>query len=139
MPPDFSMRSGSCSGLQQSVQGLYNKAVVQKGDIIHIHTISLKREKKTAILNLQTTTSVKATKVGFSSITLQQYNGGKWIGYKTWKGQYSSGKEYQFTVSVPIVSGYNYRIICNHYAERPRFLWLTDTETFYNETKGLHF
>ena len=129
------MRSGS----QQSVQGLYNKAVVQEGDIIQVHTISLRREGKTAILNLQTTTSDKAAKVGFSSITLQQYNSGKWVDYKEWKNQYSSGKDYQFTMSVPIVSGYNYRIICNHYAENPRFLWLTDTETFYNETKGLHF
>ena len=35
--------------------------------------------------------------------------------------------------------GYNYRVICNHHAEKPGFLWFRDTQDIYNETSYLYF
>lgn len=78
------------------------------------------------------------SKVGFTYITIQRWINNQWTDYLTINDYYDTNvsfHSYGKYHNVPI--GYTYRAICNHYAEKPGILWLTDKENIYNETEGV--
>lgn len=81
------------------------------------------------------------TECGFTYIRLQRLINGAWTDYATYcyYDQYANATEKTFSKSISPPSGYTYRVICEHYAEKPRLVIFTDTQTIYNETTTLYF
>ena len=125
----------------EEVYGLYNTnnnssvSLMSTGLIV---SKSLKLAKTTSSLIITATTigNTDVTKCGFTYIKLQRLINGTWTDYYDQYNEYSS-KSFEKSISAP--KGYTYRVICEHYAEKPKLLIFKDTETSYNETSLLTF
>lgn len=101
----------------------------------------LKLSKTTDELIITATTigASNVDKCGFTYVTLQRRVNGAWTNYKTYIDQYNNSNSKTFSKNISAPRGYTYRLICEHYAEKTRLLFLTESETSYNVTTSLSF
>ncbi|HHU85074.1 MAG TPA: hypothetical protein GXZ23_07925 [Clostridiales bacterium] len=103
----------------------------------------LKLTKTTSSLKIQAETlcSSDVTKCGFTYVKLQRLINGTWTDYTTYcyYDQYSQSNGLVFLKTIYPPSGYSYRVICEHYAEKPKLIFFKETQTIYNATSSLSF
>ncbi len=130
----------------EEAYGLYNTnnnsnmSIMSTGLIV---SKSLKLAKTTSSLIITATTigDTDVTKCGFTYIKLQRLINGTWTDYTTYcyYDQYSESTSKTFSKTISAPTGYTYRVICEHYAEKTKLLIFKDTETSYNVTSSLAF
>lgn len=122
-----------------AVDGLYNgPAAARASGLINDKWIRLSKDGGKLIITGYTKGIEGVNKTGFTYVTLQYLENGKWKDYTTWTDLYSQTNRYNlYTTLGGMPSGNFYRLICNHHAEKPGFLWGVDKEDIYNETPAL--
>ena len=125
----------------ETVTGIYNSVDVQTraSNLITSNSINLTKSGDNLLVSGFTNGIDGVDKCGFSYVTLQRLVNGKWEDYVKWTDLYSSSSMYTLGKSVTAAHGYNYRVICNHHAEKPGFLWFRDTQDIYNVTSYVYF
>lgn len=93
------------------------------------------------LISAKTKGSADVTKCGFTYIKLQRLLNGQWTDYTTYcySDVYTNDIVKDFSVAANAPKGYTYRVICEHYAEKPRLAIFTSSEKIYNETTSLSF
>ncbi|MGN0486437.1 MAG: hypothetical protein ACI4GB_04320 [Acutalibacteraceae bacterium] len=130
----------------EEVYGLYNTnnssniSLMSTGLIVS-KSLKLSKTSNGLIITATTVGNANVKKCGFTYIKLQRLINGTWTDYTAYcyYDQYaeSTSKTFSKTISAP--TGYTYRVVCEHYAEKPKLLVLKDTETSYNVTSSLAF
>lgn len=64
--------------------------------------------------------SDKVVKCGFTKVIIQRRasSNASWSNYKTFKDLYSDSNYYKLSKSIPVNSGYQYRVTATHYAKK---------------------
>lgn len=130
----------------EEAYGLYNTnndadiSLMSTG-LITYKSLKLTRTTNSLIITAETVGITDVKKCGFTYIKLQRLINGTWTDYTTYcyYDQYaeSTSKKFSKTISAP--TGYTYRVVCEHYAEKTKLLFFKDTETSYNVTSSLAF
>ena len=128
----------------ETVTGIYdfpeNSApVMLSSGLITNRSIRLSISGNNLIISGYTYGISSVNKIGFTYVTLQRQENGTWKDYTKWTELFNSSSRYDLGKSISATRGYNYRVICNHHAQKPGFLWFTDKEDIYNETSSLYF
>lgn len=125
----------------ETVTGLYDSTGTQTraANLITENSIKLTKNGDNLVVSGYTNGISGVDKCGFSYVTLQRLVNGNWEDYMNWTDLYSSSNMYSLGKSVTAAHGYTYRVICNHHAEKPGFLWFRDKQDIYNETSTLYF
>ena len=130
----------------EEVYGLYNTNNNSNISLMSIGLIvskSLKLSKTTSSLVITATTigDTDVTKCGFTYIKLQRLINNTWTDYTTYcyYDQYAASTSKTFSKTISAPTGYTYRVVCEHYAEKTKLLIFKDTETSYNVTSSLAF
>lgn len=130
----------------EEVYGLYNTnnnadVSLMATGLITSKSLKLAKTTDKLIITAKTSGSTDVTKCGFTYIKLQRLINGTWTDYTTYcyYDQYaeSTSKTFSKTISAP--TGYTYRVVCEHYAEKTTLLIFKDKETSYNVTSSLAF
>jgi len=101
--------------------------------------LSLAKSGNNLIFTATTLGSTEVTKSGFTYVRLQRYINGGWSNYTSYVDQYSNSPTHSISKSVAAPKGYTYRVICEHYAEKPYLVIFKSTEKIYNVTATLSF
>lgn len=126
----------------EEVTGLYDSAENAKSSgLILAKSLSLSKTSTQLLISAKTSGSTEVTKCGFTYIKLQRLLSGTWTDYSTYcyYDQYNNSTTKVFSKYVSAPKGYTYRVICEHYAEKPRLIFWTTSEKSYNETYSLAF
>ena len=102
----------------------------KSGNLIYTKKMLLAKDGTTLVINGETKFSSEVVKCGFSYIKIQQYKGGKWVDYKTFKDIYSDSSACKCAKKIAGVKGYKYRVVTKHYAKKS----LLNTETIVSTT-----
>lgn len=132
---DFNHSSSSTSQKNSTIN-----ALASSNGLISAVQLTLTRDSSTQ-LNVygDTTSDSVMSKIGFTSITIQREVNGTWTNYATWNNLYDyNALTHSEDKEISVQNGYYYRAIAYHYAEKPTFLWFTDSQTYYNETTVLY-
>lgn len=130
----------------EEVYGLYNTnnnadVSLMATGLITSKSLKLAKTTDKLIITAKTSGSTDVTKCGFTYVKLQRLINGTWTDYTAYcyYDQYaeSTSKTFSKTISAP--TGYTYRVVCEHYAEKTKLLIFKDTETSYNVTSSLAF
>lgn len=130
----------------EEVYGLYNTTnntdvSLMATGLITSKSLKLAKTTDKLIITAKTSGSTDVTKCGFTYVKLQRLINGTWTDYTAYcyYDQYaeSTSKTFSKTISAP--TGYTYRVVCEHYAEKTKLLIFKDTETSYNVTSSLYF
>lgn len=130
----------------EEVYGLYNTnnnadVSLMATGLITSKSLKLAKTTDKLIITAKTSGSTDVTKCGFTYVKLQRLINGTWTDYTAYcyYDQYaeSTSKTFSKTISAP--TGYTYRVVCEHYAEKTKLLIFKDTETSYNVTSSLYF
>jgi hypothetical protein len=108
-------------------------------DLIQGYSLTLAKNGTQLIIYGSTMCVSSVTKSGFTYIRLQRYVSGSWQNYSSYTEQYKNATSYTFSKAVSAASGYSYRVICEHYAEKPYLLLFKTTQTISNQTGSLSF
>ena len=102
-------------------------------------SVELAKQGEKLLITASTTGSNAVTKCGFRSIKLQKLVDGVWTDMKdfTWKNQFNNTNSKVFSVAVSVPKGNTYRVVCEHYAEAPYLLALTQSAVIYNTSKAV--
>lgn len=132
----------------EEVYGIYNTdpetdimPLAAVTGLITSKSLSLAKTNDKLIISAKTLGSTDVTKCGFTYIKLQRLINGAWTDYTTfcYYDQYSESFSKSFSKSIVPPKGYTYRVVCEHYAEKTKFLVFKDKETSYNVTSSLYF
>ena len=130
----------------EEVYGLYNTnnnadVSLMATGLITSKSLKLAKTTDKLIITAKTSGSTDITKCGFTYIKLQRLINGTWTDYSSYcyYDQYNESNSKTFEKSISAPKGYTYRVICEHYAEKPKLLVFKDTETSYNVTSSLAF
>ena len=125
------------------VEGIYNtNSNTRATGLITQKTLNLSKTSSTQMkITAITKGSEDVTKCGFTYIKLQRLVNGFWTDYTTYcyYDQYDDSTSKTFTQYISPPTGYSYRVVCEHYAEKKTLLIFTSDETSYNETSSLSF
>lgn len=128
----------------ETVTGIYDvpansTPVMLSSGLITNRSIRLSISGNNLIVSGYTYGISSVNKIGFTYVTLQRQGNGTWRDYVKWTELFNSSSRYDLGKSINAARGYNYRVICNHHAQKPGFLWFTEKEDIYNETSSLYF
>ena len=126
----------------EEVEGLYNTNGNERATgLIVQKTLTLSKTSTQLIITAKTTGTAEVTKCGFTYIRLQRLISGTWTDYTAYcyYDQYSNSNTKTFSKSISAPKGYTYRVVCEHYAEKPRLFFGVTSETSYNQTSSLIF
>lgn len=86
-------------------------------------SIAVSKSGNTLTIAGETRGSSNVTKCGFSEVTIQKRKNASssWSDYQTYKDLYRESTSYRLTKIVTVPSGYQYRVICTHYAKKNIF------------------
>ncbi|MBQ3602728.1 MAG: hypothetical protein IJA02_02685 [Clostridia bacterium] len=130
----------------EEVYGLYNTnnssniSLMSTGLIVS-KSLKLSKTSNGLIITATTVGNADVKKCGFTYIKLQRLINGTWTDYTTYcyYDQYSESTSKTFSKTITAPTGYTYRVICEHYAEKTKLLIFKETETSYNVTSSLAF
>lgn len=130
----------------EEVYGLYNTdnntgQNIRATGLITSKSLKLSKTSDKLVITAKTSCASDVEKCGFTYIKLQRLINGTWTDYTTYcyYDQYAESTTKTFSKSISAPTGYTYRAICEHYAEKTKLLILKDKETSYNETSSLAF
>lgn len=130
----------------EEVYGLYNtnsneKISLMSTGLITYKSLKLSKTTSNLIITAETICSPDVKKCGFTYIKLQRLINGTWTNYTAYcyYDQYADATSKRFSRTISAPTGYTYRLICEHYAEKTKLLIFKDTETSYNVTSALAF
>ena len=130
----------------EEVYGIYNTSAETDIEplatgLIKKYSLTLAKNSSQLLISANTTGTPDVTKCGFTYIKLQRLLNGKWTDYTSYcySDVYNNTYFKTFSTSVNAPKGYTYRVICEHYADKPRLVLFTATEKIYNETTSLYF
>lgn len=125
----------------KTVTGIYdsNEIATRAASLITTNSIKLTKSGENLVVSGYTNGIDGVDKCGYTYVTLQRLVNGSWQDYYKWTDLFSSTNKYNLGKSVSATHGYTYRVICNHHAEKPGFLWFRDKQDIYNETATLYF
>ena len=122
--------------------GLFDSGKDDKATgLILSKSLSLAKTDTQLIITAKTIGASEVTKCGFTYIKLQRLLNGSWTDYSAYCyfDQYNNSTSKTFSKYLSTPKGYTYRVICEHYAEKPFLGFWTTSETSYNETTSLYF
>ena len=130
----------------EEVYGLYNTnnssniSLMSTGLIVR-KSLKLSKTSNSLIITATTEGNADVKKCGFTYIKLQRLINGTWTDYTAYcyYDQYSESTSKTFSKTISAPTGYTYRVVCEHYAEKTKLLIFKDTETSYNVTSSLAF
>lgn len=129
----------------EEAHGIYDSdsetEAARANDLIISHSLKLSKSTSSMTITAKTICVEDVTKCGFTYIRLQRLVNGSWTDYASYcyYDQYAESTEMTITRTICPPRGYTYRVICEHYAEKPRLVIFKDTQTIYNETTTLYF
>lgn len=93
------------------------------------------------VINALTDAVAGVTKCGFTYIKLQRMENGAWESYATYcyYDQYNDFESKTFRRTITPPKGYTYRLICEHYAEKPLLGILKSKQKLYNATSAMYY
>lgn len=133
---------------EETIEDVYGIYDAQNAEISMLSTglitsksLKLSKTSSNLIITAKTFCSSGVTKCGFTYVKLQRSINGSWTDYTTYcyYDQYSESTSKTFSKTISPPKGYTYRVICEHYAEKPRLIIFKDTETSYNVTSSLSY
>ena len=130
----------------EEVHGIYDtpsdkRVSLLSAGLITNNSLKLSKTSSSLIITANIICSTDVTKCGFTYIKLQRLINGTWTDYTTYcyYDQYSESTTKTFSKTISAPTGYTYRVVCEHYAEKTKLFIFKDTETIYNETSSLVF
>ncbi|MBR1812103.1 MAG: hypothetical protein IJ766_10745 [Clostridia bacterium] len=126
----------------ESVTGIYDiEAASSSSTLIISSSLGLAKTSTKLEITASTLCASDVTKCGFTYIKLQRLINGTWVNYSAYcySDLYDNSSYDNFSVSATVPHGYYYRVICEHYAEKPYLVFLKTTDTKYNETSSIYF
>ena len=117
----------------------YTYSVPKYAGLIAGKSATLTKQGDKLLITASTTGANKVTKCGFNYVKLQKLANGVWTDMKdfTWKNQFNNTNSKVFSVAVSVPKGSTYRVVCEHYAEAPYLLALTQSAVIYNTSKAV--
>lgn len=130
----------------EEVYGIYNTGnnadvSLRATGLITNKSLTLAKTTDKLIITAKTSCITDVTKCGFTYVKLQRLINGSWTDYSSYcyYDQYNESNSKNFEKAISAPKGYTYRVICEHYAEKPKLIFFKDTETSYNVTSSLAF
>jgi len=136
----YDFNNSSTTKSSATTNDLVSSSLVSSNDLICAVQLTLTRDSSTSLNVYGNTTSDSAmSEIGFTNITIQREVNGTWQNYAQWSNLYGYNTfSHSEDKTINVQTGYYYRAIANHYAEKPWFLWMNYTQTYYNETSALY-
>ena len=105
--------------------------------LINAYSIAISKNGNTLIIAGQTIGATGVIKSGFTKVTIQRRKDSSesWTDYKVYKDLYSDSNAYNLGKSYIVISGYQYRVTCTHYAKKN----LLSVEKINNTSNTLSF
>lgn len=96
-----------------------NKIMPLASGLIDSYSIAISRNGNNLIIVGKTQGSTDVTKCGFTKVTVQRRSSSSasWSNYQTYNDLYKDARTYTLSKSLSVPSGYQYRVICTHYAK----------------------
>ena len=84
------------------------------------YSIAIQKSGNTLTIVGKTNCVSEVVKCGFKEVKIQQRtsNSASWSDYKTYTDLYADSSVYTLTKSLTVSSGYQYRVVCTHYAKK---------------------
>lgn len=88
--------------------------------LINSYYIGIAKEGNTLYIAGNTYGTAEVVKTGFTKVTIQRKipTSPTWTDYITYKDLYEDSPSYILTKSITLASGFQYRVVCTHYAKK---------------------
>ena len=88
--------------------------------LINLYSIGISKNGNTLIIAGQTIGATGVVKCGFTKVTIQRRkdSSSSWTDYKVYENLYNDAGSYALAKSYIVISGYEYRVTCTHYAKK---------------------
>lgn len=88
--------------------------------LINAYSIAISKNGNTLIIAGQTIGATGVVKCGFTKVTIQRRkdSSSSWTDFKTYEDLYVDGGTYALAKKYVVISGYEYRVTCTHYAKK---------------------
>lgn len=88
--------------------------------LIVAYSIAISKNGNTLIIAGRTFGSTEVIKCGFTKVTIQRRkdSSSAWTDFKTYEDLYSDSSLYNLAKTYIVISGYEYRVTCTHYAKK---------------------
>ena len=108
----------------ESLEHVYTVSIQPySSGLITNHTLGIAKSGTNLLITGSTRGSSSVVKCGFTKVVVQRRASASasWSNYKTFKDLYSDGSYYKLSKTVPVDSGYQYRVTATHYAKKSLF------------------
>lgn len=97
-----------------------NNVIPHATGLINMYNIAISKSGNTLYIAGKTIGSAEVIKAGFTEVIVQQKlpTTSKWSTYQKYTDLYFDTSSYTLTKSLVVPSGYQYRVICTHYAKK---------------------
>lgn len=97
-----------------------NNMAARATGLIGGYSIAISKSGNTMYIVGETSCISDVVKCGFTEVVIQRklITNTKWIDYITYEDIYADGAFYLLSRSVTVPAGYEYRVICTHYAKK---------------------
>ena len=105
--------------------------------LIISYSIGISKNGNTLIIAGKTSGTDRVIRSGFTKVTIQRRkdSSSSWTDYKTYEDLYNDATSYFLSKSYIVISGYEYRVTCTHYAKKN----LLSVEKINNTSNTLSF
>jgi len=88
--------------------------------LITSHTLGIAKSSNNLLITGSTSCNSSVVKCGFTKVVIQRRasSSASWSNYKTFNDLYVAGTYYKLSKSVPVDSGYQYKVTATHYAKK---------------------
>lgn len=88
--------------------------------LIDFYSIAISKNGNTLIIAGKTSGATSVIKCGFTKVTIQRRkdSSSSWTDFKTYEDLYVDARTYNLAKSYIVISGYEYRVTCTHYAKK---------------------
>lgn len=88
--------------------------------LIDLYSIGISKDGNTLIIAGKTVGTLGVIKCGFTKVTIQRRkdSSSSWTDYKVYENLYNDAGSYALAKSYIVISGYEYRVTCTHYAKK---------------------
>ncbi len=96
-----------------------NKIMPYASGLINNYSIAISKSGSNLIIAGTTYGKSNVTKCGFTKVTVQRKSSSStsWSNYQTYNDLYKDARSYTLSKTLSVPSGYEYRVICTHYAK----------------------
>lgn len=97
-----------------------NNIIPHTSGLIDSYSIAISKSGSKLIIAGKTSCENSVTKCGFTKVIVQRRSSSSasWSNYQTYNDLYKDARTYTLSKSLSVPSGYQYRVICTHYAKK---------------------